>query len=318
MSTVPAPELVRLPDGRALSFARFGAGCLDRSHMRANRVVVAFHGTPGSRLKFMPAHAAAANRGLQILAVDRWGYGDTAVPDDPGARTFAQFAQDIAQFTAALGLERFAVCGVSGGGPFAASVGAYLADRVDRVGLVAPVGLLASGPETPASAQRITLFHSLLFRHAGRQPTLVRAAFRFFRTLARRSPWAAIRLGMLRSGPSDLALLKDRATIDALAAMMCDGLRCGVEGPVTDLRLFPEPWALPATCQRGVGSGVRQLPRLRAWFGDHDGSVPLGGIERAVAAWPGAELVRVEKQGHFWLSSQFPIVLDWLRGETAG
>ncbi|HST49383.1 alpha/beta fold hydrolase [Jatrophihabitans sp.] len=112
---------VTAPDGRALGVAQWGA---------ADGVPVFFlHGTPGSRLA-RPDEAALAAAGLRVVTYDRPGYG--ASDRRPGRRV-VDCAQDVAAIADALGIDRFAVSGWSGGGPHALAVAARLADRVTAV-----------------------------------------------------------------------------------------------------------------------------------------------------------------------------------------
>jgi pimeloyl-ACP methyl ester carboxylesterase len=60
--------------------------------------------------------AAVASLGIQYLVVDRPGFGGS---DPHPGRTVTDFADDVEQLADALGLDRFAVVGVSAGAPYA-------------------------------------------------------------------------------------------------------------------------------------------------------------------------------------------------------
>ena len=124
-----------------------------------------------------------------------------------------------------------------------------------------------------------------------------RAAFEF-----------GISLAMARSGPADRLLLDQPEVVAHLARMMREGLSPGPDGPEIDLRLFPELASLPLA---DVTSDTR------IWFGDQDGSVPEAGVVALAEALPNAKLARVKGQGHFWIATKFPVVLDWLISERA-
>ncbi len=61
--------------------------------------------------------------------------------------TLSDWAADVVEFADALGLERFAVVGVSAGGSYALALGHAVPDRVSRVGLVCAMGPILDHPE---------------------------------------------------------------------------------------------------------------------------------------------------------------------------
>ena len=74
--------------------------------------------------------------GIDLIMIDRAGYGrSTPLP----GRTVATAAADIAAAADALGVARFAVHGVSGGGPHALACAALLEGRVTRTACVVGV-----------------------------------------------------------------------------------------------------------------------------------------------------------------------------------
>lgn len=89
--------------------------------------VFAHHGTPSSRLLWRDAIEDAEWRGIRLLGYDRPGYGGS---DPHPGRTAADAAADVAAIADALGIERFAVQGGSGGGPHALACAALLPERV--------------------------------------------------------------------------------------------------------------------------------------------------------------------------------------------
>jgi len=85
------------------------------------------HGTPNIGSPPVPLFPAADRLGLRWVGHDRPGYGGSTPRPD---RTIASAAGDVAAVADALGIERFAVLGHSGGGPHAVACGALLPDRV--------------------------------------------------------------------------------------------------------------------------------------------------------------------------------------------
>lgn len=109
---------ITLRDGRTLHV--YESGDL------GGEVVFVHHGTPGSGRPYPPDVEKARAQGVRLVSYDRAGYG-TSSPR-PG-RDVAAVAEDIAGVADALGVERFASVGGSGGGPHTLAVGALLGDR---------------------------------------------------------------------------------------------------------------------------------------------------------------------------------------------
>ena len=119
---------IESPDGRVLAVVEAGDP--------TGPAVVVHNGTPMSRLLYHPNVADCEGRGLRLIGYDRPGYGDST--PQPG-RTVADAAGDVATIADALGIERFATWGISGGGPHALACAALLPDRVVAAASLASV-----------------------------------------------------------------------------------------------------------------------------------------------------------------------------------
>ena len=131
MTELPEPyddTVITAPNGRRLGVARWGCA--------GGVTVVSHHGTPMCRLDLPSSPDLLDAFGLDLIMIDRAGYG-RSMPM-PG-RTVAAAAADIAAAVDALGIERFAVHGVSGGGPHALACAALLEGRVTRTACVVGV-----------------------------------------------------------------------------------------------------------------------------------------------------------------------------------
>jgi pimeloyl-ACP methyl ester carboxylesterase len=112
---------IELPDGRTLAYA-------DRGPADGTPLVF-HHGTPGSRAGHHPDPRVYEDTGVRAVTYDRAGYG---LSDRLEGRDVAAVASDISELADELGFDRFAVMGVSGGGPHALACAALLSDRVTR------------------------------------------------------------------------------------------------------------------------------------------------------------------------------------------
>src|SRR5215213_10482864 len=119
---------VTTPDGRTLSVLEEGAP--------DGPVLLGQHGTPGSGALYRSEIAGAERLGVRLLAYSRPGYARSS--PRPG-RSVA--AADVEAILDALGVERFATYGWSGGGPHALACAALLGGRC-----VAAATLAGAGP----------------------------------------------------------------------------------------------------------------------------------------------------------------------------
>ena len=124
-------QQIRLNDGRSLCYAEYGAA--------RGRPVFLFHGIPGSRFLRHPDDTIAADLNVRLIVPDRPGMGGSSFR--PGRRIL-DWPADLLELADALRIERFAVAGISGGGPYAAACGYVLADRLEAVGIISGVGPL--------------------------------------------------------------------------------------------------------------------------------------------------------------------------------
>jgi len=287
----------RLPDGRRITYRLYG----DPDGVP----VIALHGTPGSRLKFAIAHRAAAELGLLLISPDRWGYGGTDAPAEPA---LTDYPGDIVDLADALGAERFAVVGISGGGPFSVALAARLSERVCALALVAPVGPIEADPvestgEYASASPNIAPFHRFCFKLLPRIPGGVTTTFGVFRSLLRSAPDFAIRLAAARACRLDREILSEPAARARLAQTFRLGLDTGTTGPGIDMRLFSQSWRLDL--------GRLTMPG-RLWLGTADRNVPQASARFLAQRAPGLAFTPVDDAGHFWISQHYVEVLKWL------
>ena len=118
---------VETPDGRTLAVE--GAGD------RGGRPVMVHVGTLGGRRLYGPRTLAdAERRQFRLISYDRPGYG--GLTPQPG-RSVADCASDVRVICEALGIERVAMWGHSGGGPRVLACAALLPDLVPAVASLA-------------------------------------------------------------------------------------------------------------------------------------------------------------------------------------
>jgi pimeloyl-ACP methyl ester carboxylesterase len=87
-------EIIRLADGRKLSYTVFGA-----QNPKPHRTIIYFHGFMSSRLEASMLHDRALELGIRCISTDRSGYGESTY--DPH-RTPHSSVKDIEELLEAL------------------------------------------------------------------------------------------------------------------------------------------------------------------------------------------------------------------------
>jgi len=263
-------------EGRKLGYAEFGSA--------TGRTVLWFHGTPGARRQIPEdARALAASNGLRIIGVDRPGIGLST------SHLYTSVCDSVPDFEILLdkrGVGRFAVVGLSGGGPYALATAHALSDRVTGVGIL-------GGVAPTVGADHVT--GGLVGRLAS-----VRLALPWVRI-----PLAQVFRGLVMAlgpvGPQALDLYGrlspegDRIVLarEEIKAMFLDDLitnsRRGMGASIDDLILFLRPW--------GFSVGDITVP-VHWWHGDADRIVPFEHGRHLASLIPGARLYVRRGESH--------------------
>ena len=285
---------VRLADGRRIGYAEYGDP--------QGASVLAIHGTPGSRFMFALTDKAARDRGLRIFAPERPGYGLSDFRRKDG---LAQAADDLRWFADAVGLRRFALIGVSGGGPYAVATAASMVERVALLALISPVGPIAECQ----SKIRMSKLHRYIFTKIGRSRPSGAAFFWSLRHVVRYAPDLAYRGLMQRVAPTDRSVLLRGEVKADLQTALREGLRPGIAGARQDLRLFCAPW--------GLKLEEIDVPAI-IWQGSDDTIVPPGAAYHLAETLPNCRLDVVQGGGHYWVFGEFHRVLDAVAAALRG
>ncbi len=307
-------RIVRLASGRRFCVAEFGDP--------AGLPVLAFHGAPACRLMFDVADRPARALGLRLIAFDRPGYGHS--PLDYGA-SLAGRTDAFVELADTLGLDRFALLGVSGGAPYAVSMAARLADRLSALALISPLGPLADmhhrgSTRTPtnghdvagsSSAHEIHLSfgHRAFFLDLPRHTWLLRVnaeiAIRSFRAAPRFFAHTFAHL----LPESDRRIVAIPEVERSIVGMTLEATRPGIGGGITDLEIYGEPW--------GVNFDAITAP-TQIWQGLDDLIVPVAGALELGNLIQGSRVHRIEKAGHFWVYGEVEPVLGALKHMALG
>lgn len=270
---------VRLADGRTLRGYDMGRGVADDAF-----TVLWHHGSPQTGAPLAPLVSAAAARGIRLLSYARPSYGGSS---PHLGRTVASAAADVAQLVDALGVERFAVMGASGGGPHALACAALLGDRV--------TGVACAGGLAPLTDE-IDWFAGMI------DPSGPRAALRGRDARTRHAETHAFDERSFT--PADYAALEG-----AWSSLGVDAGRANEAGPdglIDDDLAFVAPW--------GFEVNAIDAPVLIA-HGGEDRVVPPAHADWLLRRCPNSELWLRPRDGHVSILDACPLALDWLRAQ---
>jgi len=279
LSAFPAKteNTLPLPDGRTLGWAEFGDP--------GGKPVLYCHGFPGSRLEAELTNTAAGRHGLRIVAPDRPGYG---LSDFQPGRTLASWPADLAHLADALGIDTFAVLGISGGGPYAAACAHKLPRRLTGVGIVCGLG-----PTDRHLLRQMKAPARWGFGIARHAPALARLLFGGpVGRIMGRKPEAVLRLLSVSAPEADRQALCRPGVRNILTASIREAFRQGGAGAACDLCLFARPW--------GFDPAQAKAP-VRLWHGEQDPTVPAAMGRHLAERIPGCHGEFLAGEGHFSL-----------------
>jgi pimeloyl-ACP methyl ester carboxylesterase len=270
---------IPLDDGRTLHAYDSGVG---------DFAVFWHHGTPNIGAPPLPLFPAAERLGLRWVSYDRPGYGgSTPLP----GRDIASAAACTAAVADALGIDRFAVFGHSGGGSHALACGALLPQRV--LAVVSAAGL---APRDADGLDGLEWFAGM----AASGVASLRAA-EAGRAVKERFEASSVVYDPEFTEADLAALHGDWSWFDDVVG---PAVQAGPAASIDDDLAYVNPWGFdPAD----VTAPVLLL------HGRRDRVVPASHGEWLARRCPTAELRLSPDDGHISILTSAPSALDWLR-----
>ena len=288
--TPPRTGSFRLADGRRLAYAEWG----DVDGVP----VIHHHGMPGSRLERAAPDDVYRRAGVRLITPDRPGYG---LSDPLPRRAALDWPRDVVQLADHLGLDRFAVSALSGGGLYALACAAAIPDRLTDVVVVG-----CPAPLDRQEAMRgMRLENVVGLRVAGVAPWLFHAGAAMLAGSVRRHPDVILAEGTRGQPPADRrwsTLPWVRA--DAIGNLR-EAFRQGALGYAQDIALLMRP----------SGFDLHRVePRVQLWHGDADRVIPLHHSRYLASVLPNATLQVCPGEGHMLLWNHVAEILGAASG----
>jgi pimeloyl-ACP methyl ester carboxylesterase len=261
--------------------------------------VLFLNGTPGSSLMYEPHVRDAEEKGIRLVSWDRPGYGGSTRYE---GRSVADDAANATAVCDALGIDRFCVWGISGGGPHALALAALLPDRCAAAAALAPIA--------PYDADGLDFTEGMGEQNIEEIGAIFEGEERHLEVLERDraelmsiTPEQLVEAWKSLLGPADIEV-----TNGSLAAYILDCVRDGVgqslDGWFDDDIAFVRPWRFDL--------GSIRVPVLH-WQGEQDKFVPFGHGVWLSRRIPDVDSRLSAEDGHLTLAERrIPEVHAWL------
>jgi pimeloyl-ACP methyl ester carboxylesterase len=270
---------ISLPDGRQLGYLIVGEG----------NPVLHFHGGLSSRLEVLVFEEIARSKNLQIVGVDRPGFGlSTYAPK----RRIRDFSTDVSILTDHLGIEKFMVTGYSTGGPYAITFAALHPKRVIR-------SIVISGLSLPLDTSELPRIDKILYTTTPIIGTWIQKRQRntFLEIVKDPDAYLKSQAGrkMLKDFPKDLArvLSSPSRNRDIFLRSVKEVYRQGsdsIKALIQERKLMKDEWDVD----------LSKIPKglVHIWHGTADKNAPISNAYKNAEAIPGAHLEIFEDEGH--------------------
>ncbi len=261
---------------RRLGFAEFGDP--------QGRAIFWLHGTPGARRQIpAEARAYAELEKIRLIGVDRPGIGSSTPHQYPNVLAFADDLRIIAD---TLGIDKFAVIGLSGGGPYTLAAAAAMPERVVAAGVLGGVAPYVGPDGISSGLMNLGSTVAPLFEVAGMPIRLAAATLiKFIAPVG--SP--ALEIYAKISPEGDRRLLARPEFKAMFLDDLLNGSRKQLAAPFYDIVDFVRDW--------GFRLDEVKVP-VRWWHGDEDHIVPFAHGAHAVSLLPDAEMTVLPGESH--------------------
>jgi pimeloyl-ACP methyl ester carboxylesterase len=282
---------ITLRDNRTLAFAEYGDP--------RGRPIFFFHGTPGSRY-FRPPDEITARLGVRLICIDRPGYGESTF--QPGRRIL-DWPKDIDQLADALNMDKFAVAGHSGGGPYVSACAYAFPERVTAAAILSGAGPV----DTPDVTRGMSATNKFGLKAGRFIPwTLWRALIWVFYHRRRDDPTADMDRGSGHRPQADEEQASRLEVRETCIRSEVEAFRPGLRGLAWDTRLLTHPWGfrLEDIC----------VP-VYLWHGSDDDLATIPMARYVAGKIPGCTITICEDEAHLLLFPHWEEILTQLISE---
>ena len=283
---------IAVGDDRQIGFAEFGDP--------QGRAAFWLHGTPGARRQIpMEARICAAQRRIRLIGIDRPGIGSSTPYQYD---TVFAFAEDLRTIADTLGIDKFEVIGLSGGGPYTLACAAAMSDRVVAAGVLGGVAPTSGSDAIGGGVSTLVKVAAPVIGVAGAPIRLAASGLiRLIRPVAEPALYAYARI----SPEADRRLLVRPEFKAMFLDDLLNGSRKQLAAPFADVVVFARDW--------GFRLDEVKVP-VHWWHGDRDHIVPFEHGQHVVSRLPDAQLTHLPGESHLAGLGRAEEILDTMIG----
>lgn len=277
--SIDRPKLegnIAVGEDRQIGFAEFGDP--------QGRAVFWLHGTPGARRQIpTEARAFAARKNIRLIGIDRPGIGSSTPYQ---YENVLGFTEDLRTIADVLGINRFAVIGLSGGGPYTLATAAAMPDRVVMAAVLGGVAPLIGEDGISSGLMELAKIVRPIIEVADTPIRWVAGSL-----IKLIGPFGSPALDLYaRISPDGDRNLLSRPEFKAMFLDdLLNGSRKQLAAPFADIVVFARDW--------GFRLEDIKVP-VRWWHGDADHIVPYAHGEHAVARIADAQMYTLPGESH--------------------
>jgi pimeloyl-ACP methyl ester carboxylesterase len=280
-------QVLELKDGRKLGYAENG----DLN----GKPIFHFHGHPGSRIEIRFFGEKPKEHGVHSICPDRPGCG---LSDFQPKRKILDWPDDVIELADYLGLNKFAVEGTSGGGPYALACAYKIPERLNCCGVNASIGSINMSKKGMMRSNRIELFI------ARRLPFLVKPVLKA--SLKVLEDQKSIEKFAEKLPEPDRKILQDHQFLKTFIEESKETVRSGLDGIVLEDKIYAKPWGFDL---REISS---KLP-VYIWHGELDVFVPISMGRKMCELIPNCEGYFFPNEGHLSMLNHMDKIIEILK-----
>lgn len=288
--SIKTDNQIKLSDGYTVGYAEYGDP--------RGKPVIHFHGSPSSRFEVdNPDLDAIAERlNVRFIVPDRPGHGLS----DWRPFTIVSYPDIVVELADKLGLDRFAVTGLSGGGRFVASCAWKIPQRLTNAIIVSGTAPF----ELPGAKEAFSKENQQSNNMADKMPWLFRLLLWKFARDARKNP-DSIYAMMANAPDSDKELMTHPGVRREFEKMVMGAFEQGARAAAYDWALVARPW----------GFSLREIKMpIHIWHGDADTLVSVKHAHILAEAIPDARTRFFQNEGHILVVAHFEELLQIATG----